>query len=394
MIALLFALASTQASAHSSSFGPTKLRSLPANPSELWAVAEGWGVLHSATGGDAWTWLCEESLGTTTAYDVLPWEPGVALVATTTGIVRVGADCSATPLTGLPEGFVLVLERWADKAVAGWIGDGVGGLYTCDGSSCTATEVVGAGYFPKSLLADGDTLWATIVQTDTLSAQLLQMTTSTVVVAQEYPDGDSDPRVVYANGDTVHLWVRPRTDAAVPDYRISLDAGRTFRSTFSTGYFTDPVPGVVVRDAGNTVLLGSYYGARTWRSDNAGQDFTEVSGDLPAIKCGLDLDGRTLVCADHLADGFSVAVSDDGRTFEPLACFEDVLPAECAAGVCADALTAWTSAAAYGGGECDVATETGTPDESDACGCDKSTAIVLLFPLVAMFRRRPAGRNP
>lgn len=387
----LAALLSTTAFAHSSSFGPTKLRALPSDPNEIWAVAEGWGVLYSNTGGTDWTWLCEESVGTTTVYDVLPWEPGVALVATTTGVVRVGPECAATPLTGLPAGFVLVLERWGEQAIAGWIGDGTGGLYACDGSACVATEVVGEYYFPKSLLADGDTLWATLVRTDTLGAQLLQMKDSTVLVAQDYPNGDTDPRLVYASGDTVHLWVRPRSDATVPDYRISEDAGGTFRSTFSTGFYTDPAPGVVVRDAGQTVILGSYFGARTWRSENGGESFSEVSADAPAVKCGIDLDGRTLICADHLADGFSVAVSTDGLSFDPIACFEDVLPAECAAETCTESLAAWTSAAAYGGGQCDAAVDTGGSDEPEPCGCQEGTAIGLLFPLVAWLRR---GREP
>ena len=389
LAALLIACAlPTGAHAHSSSFGPTELRALPSNPDELWGVAEGWGVVHSTNGGTDWQWQCEESLGTTTVYDVLPWEPGVALVASATGVLRVGADCSAVQLTGLPEGFVLVVERWGDRAVVGWIGDGTGGLYTCDDSTCEATDVVGDAYFPKSLWADGDALWATIVRTDTLGAQLLKLDGAGTTVVQDYPDGDTDPRVVYASGDTVHLWVRPRSDASIPEYRVSTDAGANFRATFSLGYYTDPVPGVVARDGGQTILLGSYYGARTWRSDDAGASFVEGSDTLPAVKCGIDLGGRTLVCADHLADGFSVAVSNDGENFVPLACFEDVGPPTCAVESCDDALAAWNSAAAYGGGECDPGLDSALATEpDDACGCDDAAGIGLALPALALLRR-------
>ena len=385
---MTFLLLAPMAFAHSTAFGPTKLRALPENPDELWAVAEGWGVLHSSDGGAGWVWLCEESLATTTVYDVLPWADNEALVATATGVLHVGADCSTRALEGLPAGFVLVMERWGTRAVVGWIGDGVGGLYTCDGDSCAATDVVGDYYFPKSLYADGEVLWTTIIHTDTLDAQLLRLDTESTSLIQDFPEGDTDPRVVFAEGDNVHLWVRPRTAAWTPEYRRSTDRGASFVSTFSTGYYTDPAPGVVVRDAGKEILVGSYYGARTWRSTDSGASFTEVSETVPAVKCGVALGERTLICADHLADGFDIAVSTDGTDFSPLACFEEVRPAACAAETCDDALVAWESAGAYGGGQCDAEADSANDDDPEPeCECG-GASIIFALPLPVFLRRR------
>lgn len=384
------------AAAHSSSFGPTKLRSLPGSTSELWAVAEGWGVLYSSNGGEEWGWICEEKLATTTVYDVAAWSEGVALAATTTGIVRIDTACGATPLAGLPEGFVLTLERWGTHVAAGWIGNGEGGIYRCSDTTCEPTAWMGPAYFPKSMYADGDTLWATSVHTDTLKAELVRLNADDAAVTHEFPNGDSDPRVVYAAGENVHLWVRPRTDTSVPDYRLSSDGGTTFESTFSTGFYTDPAPGVVVRDEGETVLLGSYYGARTWRSDNGGLSFAEVTDTAPSVRCGLDLGGRTLVCADHLADGFDVAESSDGRSFTPLACFEEVVPLECAAEACDAAYDAWVTAAAYGGGKCEVVLDSAdVPPETPPCGCNAGSGATagIAAALVGLLRRKKATKR-
>jgi hypothetical protein len=288
--------------------------------------------------------------------------------------------------------------------VAGWVGDeaSLGGLYLCDDSACTPTALLAENWFPKSLFVDGTTLWATVVDTTTLAATLWRidggadpaaasLELSSFEAVHEWPLGDSDPRVYFASGERVDLWVRPRSGESAPSYQQSFDGGASFEATFETGYYSDPVPGVLIRDAGGTILLGSYYGARTWRSIDAGQSFEEVSAEVPALRCGLDLapgsaSGRSLICADHLADGFDVAATDDGSNFTAVACFEEVVAADCAAETCDGAYEAWSAAAAYGGGECGV--DTASDDSGDTgkaepeCGCANGASSSLL-PMLA-----------
>ncbi len=366
---------------HSGEFGATLVRGRVESPSELWMLSEGWGVLHSSDAGESWAWICEEAIGTEAVYDVQAWSDGTALIGSREGMVLIDGSCTVTPYTGLDGGFVLRAERWQDRAVALWVGDGVGGVFTCDDFDCVATSLHGAGYFPKTAFVDGDTLYVTLVHTDTLAAELYATTDGLSWEARySWPLGDTDPRLLWASGDTVYLWTKPRTDAGIPAFHRSIDGGRSFEASFETGYYTDAAPGVLVRDGGETVLLGSYYGARTWKSIDGGLSFEERSTDLPAVRCGLDLGGTSYACGDHLADGFDLAVTTDGENFTPRSCIEEALPAECAEAACNPYVDAWVSAGAYGGGQCDVEADTGSPaPPGDECGCNSGNAVPLLL---------------
>lgn len=373
---------------HSGEFGATLVRGRVESPSELWMLSEGWGVLHSSDAGESWAWICEEAIGTEAVYDVQAWSDGTALLGTREGMVMIDGSCTVTPYAGLDGGFVLRAERWQDKAVALWVGDGVGGVFTCDGFDCVATQLYGDAYFPKTAFVDGHTLYVTLVHTDTLAAELYATTDGLSWEARySWPLGDTDPRLLWASGDTVYLWTKPRTDAALPAFLRSTDGGRSFERTFETGYYTDAAPGVLVRDDGETVLLGSYYGARTWKSTDGGGSFEERSTDLPAVRCGLDLGGTSYTCGDHLADGFDLAVTADGENFTPRSCIEEALPAECAEAACQPYVDAWVNAGAYGGGQCDVEVDTGHPASppGDECGCESGSAALGL--LVAYWPR-------
>jgi hypothetical protein len=384
--------------AHSDTFELFTLSANPAEPDELWGVVDGWGLVHSTDGGGEWGWLCEEAIGSTSVYDVLAWRPNVALVGTVDGLIRVGEDCTGTSVGDLPEGFVLRLARRHDEALVALIGPESGGVYRCDDDACVATSLVGPGYYPKSLWVDGDTAWVTVVHTgaeDGLRAELWRSDDGAVFSeVHAWPDGDVDPRVIHAAGDTVYAWLRPRSDAAVPGFARSTDGGTTFTTTFTTGYYTDSTPGVLVLDGGATVLVGSRAGARTWVSRDGGASFEEQSLDLPALKCGLSLPGRGLVCSDHLVDGFDVAETADGVAFTPVLCLEEVEAAACAEAACEAAADAWRAAAATGGGRCAAPEDSGAAPEPDPCGCASAGMADALLPLlagwVAGLRRRAA----
>lgn len=378
--------------AHSTNFGMVGLSARAEAPDELWGRTDGWGVVHSTDGGHTWSWQCEESTGGTTVYDVLAWADGVAWVGTADGLWRVGADCGNSRFDGLPEGFVLLLERVGARATVAVIGEEEGGLLWCDDAGCTPTSLWGARLYPKSLVVDGDTVWATVVHTDTLAAELVRSDDGgDFATVYAWPDGDVDPRVMHAAGDTVLVWARPRQDTGQPGLLRSVDAGRTFTQTFADGFYTDPAPGVSVR--GDDVLLGAWYGARTWRSTDLGATFSEVTTTAPAVRCSLALGEVDLVCGDHVVDGFDVARTDDRSTFVPLACLESALPAACAATVCEPYVDAWVTAGAYGGGACDAADDTAEPSPTPACGGCASAgsaagAVGIAGALVALGRRR------
>lgn len=386
-----------KAMAHSPNYGTTSLSAAPGEVGELWANTDGWGLLHSVDGGASWGWMCEESVGAAGVYDVLAWEPGVALVGTTTGLMRVGADCTGVSIPGLDEGFVLRVSPWQALAAVALIGPETGGVYLCDGETCAATPLVGDAYYPKSMVVSGDTLWLTLVHTDTLVAELYRSRDGIdFELRYTWPDGDVDPRLVYAEADRVAIWTRPRSDAAVPAFELSADGGATFSRTLEVGYYTDPAPGTLVRDGADVVFVGSYYGARTWRSDDGGDTFAEVSDTAPAIRCGLDLGDRALVCTDHLADGFDLAETRDGLGFQPTTCLETVGAAECAEAACEPYADAWVSAGAYGGGGCDPAADdsaTEPPAEDCGCGAGGQVGALLAWASAALATSRSRGRR-
>ncbi len=379
------------ASAHGDEFGVSALTARTDAPEEVWAAVDGWGLIHSTDSAASFDWICDEAIGTETVYDLLAWEDGVAFVGTVDGVLRVDETCSGTSVTGLGEGFVLDLVRWQDHAVAALIGPERGGIYLCDDAGCAPTPLEGAAYYPKSLAVDGDTLWITLVHTDTLAAELYRTTDGvTFTPVHSWPDADTDPRLLWAHGDTVYLWTRPRDAASEPGFSRSTDGGATFTETFTTGYYTDPTPGSLVRDDGATVLVGSWYGARTWGSTDGGAHFTEVTETAPALKCSVDLGDHALTCNDHLADGFDISSTTDAVDFTPLTCLDEVRPAECAEATCEPYLDAWITAGAYGGGRCHPDTgDTGTPD-TPPCGCETApnAGISLLAAGLAWVARR------
>ncbi len=395
LVSLVFA---PVALAHGVSFGATAVSVSRDDPREIWVLTDGWGLAHTTDGGEAWTWLCEEGLGGEDVYGVLATGPGAAVVATRDGLRTVGADCATAVQLGPPaDTYFPVVAGYG----AQWIGLGIasdaGGAWLCDADGCAATDLMAAGLFPKSALADGATAWATVVYVDTLSSELWRSDDGAHWTrVYTWPDGDTDPRILRADGDHLLVWRRTRAEDDPPELLVSDDGGVTFTSTFSTGWYTDSTPGLLALDG--ALLLGSAQGARTWRSEDDGRTWAEVSADVPAVRCGDTVGGEGYACGDHLQDGFDLSRTTDGLTWVPVACLEDVFPAECAAATCDPLLSAWQEAGSYGGGECDTIITPPVVDDEDepACGCGAdggAGGAAALILLAGWRRRRASGRR-
>ncbi|MES2640350.1 MAG: hypothetical protein V4850_12735 [Myxococcota bacterium] len=383
---------------HGASFGATAVSVLPADPAEIWVLTDGWGLAHTTDGGASWGWLCEEALGGADLYGVLATGPGTAVVATRSGLRTVAADCTTTLQPGVPEGtyFPAVTGYGARWLALGIAGD-AGGVWSCDADGCAATELMAPGLFPKSALTDGTRAWVTVVYVDTLASELWRSDDGVAwTLAHAWPDGDTDPRVLRAEGDRLLVWRRTRTADDTPELLVSDDGGTTFTSTFETGWYTDSTPGLLTLDG--ALLLGSVQGARTWRSEDDGGTWAEVSADVPAVRCGGTVGGVGYACGDHLQDGFDLSSTTDGHTWTPLACLEDTLPAACASATCDPLLSAWQVAGSYGGGQCDtIIVPPVVEEEATTCGCGGSgaeTGVAGLLMGLAGLRRRRAPQGP
>ena len=378
---------------HGASFGALGVSISREDPEEIWVLAEGWGLAHTVNGGGAWAWICEESLGGEELYGVVSTGPNTAIVATRDGLRGVGETCGGSVIPGTEGAFFPAVAQGPNGVLGLGIGADAGGVWRCDAATCAPTELMGPGIFPKSVRVDDTRVWVTVVYEDTLASDLLRSDDggqSWSVVAS-WPDGDSDPRVLHADGDHVFVWRRTRSETDTPELLVSDDGGVSFTSTLATGWYTDSAPALLVLD--DALLLGSVAGARTWRSGDAGGTWVEVSPDVPAVRCAATTaDGVGYACGDHVQDGFDLARTTDGGTWVPVACLEDALPAACANDACGGLLTSYQTAGSYGGGKCDTIIRPPEPPPADeGCACDESAAALLLVPLGLARRRRAYG---
>lgn len=377
---------------HGSTFGAAQIAVAPGDPDALWVLTEGWGLAHTTDAGGTWTWLCEEALGADELYGVVATSTSTALVATRGGLVAVSDGCGASLVVGTEGVFAPFAAPAGERAIVGFIGETDGAVAVCDAAGCDATDLRLPWLFPKSALADGATYWASTVEEGSLAAALWRSTDGGASWDGVYawPDGDTDPRVLHADGDRVLVWRRTRAAEDSPELLRSTDGGATFAPVLEVGYYTDSTPGLLALDG--TLLLGSSAGARTWRSEDDGVTWTEVSTEVPAVRCGVTVGRVGFACNDHLQDGIDVARTTDGRTWDPIACLEDALPADCAANACGSLLTSYQAAGTYGGGRCDEPIgPPADPPAGERCGCDDGGAALALLPLLWAGRRGRRG---
>ncbi len=402
------------AHAHGTAFGAVALAPDPVDPDTAWAVVEGWGLALTRDGGATWAWHCEESLVTAGAepqpvLSVLARAPGSegasrAWVGTRTGLLAVDSACGVAAVPGLPDGAYVAAMGAMDDGAALVLATGPvgGGAYRCDDTGCAPGGLVRDGLFPKSLVrARGDgAWWATTVDEDTLAARL--WTSADGRTWEElpgegggalWPDGDVDPRVLEVDGARMLVWARTRADGDVPRLLRTTDGGRTWRAALTHGAWQDPAPGFL--RVGDVRWLGSVRGARTWRSTDDGATWEDVSLEAPAVRCGATgpgLDGgtRAWLCADHIADGYDVALQvgqGDEGAWTPVGCLQEALAPACAAPVCDVYAPLYAEAGALGGSEC--ALDPVAPPEG--CGCasgGRATPLAAAWIAVAAARRR------
>lgn len=371
--------------AHGARFGVSAISVAPDDPATWWAVANGWGVVHTEDAGASWTWSCEEALGTSAVYDVEALPDRAALVATEAGLLRVGADCSVVPVAGIEAGYpaFVVATGQGDWWVSAYT-EGRDGLWRCTETTCTPGPVGAEGTFVKSAVVDGDTLWLTTVAADSLAAALLRVDGEDVVEVATWPDGTVDPRVLLANGADLLVWAQGRDVDHPPALLHSTDAGAQFVNTLSVGVYTDPIPGILDGGDGASLYLGTDAG-RTFFSSNGGASWTEVTETVPVVRCSATTGAGRVFCADHYSDGYDVGVWQFGRPFEGAGCLDAATPPTCTES-CADYLAAFQEAGLYGGGAC-YPVEVAPPPT----GCGGGAAwLVCLVPL-ARWGRRPQG---
>jgi MYXO-CTERM domain-containing protein len=395
-------LLSTLGWPHGGSFGATAVSVDPGDADRIWVLTEGWGLARSTDGGARWSWLCEEALGGAELYDVLALGPDEALVGTREGLRTVDDGCGSRVITGTESAFFLALERWGSEVLALGTGADLGGVWRCEaGGSCVLTPLAGAGMFPKSVVVDGVRAWVTVVYEDTLASELWWTEDGERwTLAHAWPDGDTDPRVLRADGDDLLVWRRTRDASDTPELLRSTDGGSHFTSVLQAGAYGEAAPALLQLEG--ALLLGSIAGARTWRSEDAGASWTEVSAEVPAVRCGDTVDGTGFACADHLQDGIDLARTTDGRTWTPIACLEEAVPAECAEATCAPLADAYAAAGAFGGGRCDSVITPAEVAEEAGCGCASGPAsaawsmgaVLAVLLRVRARQRRPRGVEP
>lgn len=394
--------AASVATAHNAEYSLAAVSMAPDAPAEIWAVSQGWGVIHSEDGGVSWAWLCDEGLsgGGGSFYDVEALGGGKALVAGTVGLFRVdpGCDgvadaaCVRTELTGLPDSsYAGLIRRFGDQflvSVYGTNDDGtdLNGAFLCTDTACAATSLTGPDLYVKSFTVDGATVWATTVTAESLAAGLWRSADGTTwEPVASWPAGSPDMRVLDARGDRLLVWAQTRNDLAPPGLQRSTDGGATWTEVVAFGYFTDQVP-PVVRVGGSGILLLGNNTLHVFQSIDDGATWTDINDihpEVPSLRCVSDDGG--LVCGDHFADGYDLA-RVVGITFDAFACMDEAALDPALADVCEPYYDDFTDKGALGGGECEADL---TPVESGGCGGGGAdTAGLVVVGLGALGRRR------
>jgi uncharacterized protein (TIGR03382 family) len=239
---------------------------------------------------------------------------------------------------------------------------------------------------------DGETWWATATDTETHEARLSRSDDGLVWTdVTTWTDGDVNPYVQLADDDTLFVWDQRRDDASSPRYLRSVDGGATFEEVLAFGSYTDPIPTLLA--VGDVVVVGSNWGAQTWRSTDGGATFVEVSEDAPAVRCVAATADGALTCGDHLVDGVDLFSTVDGYVWRPVACLQSAGLGACNEGTCESLFEDFGDAAqTYGEARCDevVGTPPGGGDAPAAgCGCaTEGRGIAFAWALLAVRRRR------
>lgn len=379
-------LAVALAFGHGDTLTTLAISAAPDNPSELWVLTDGWGVLHTEDLGQTWAWHCEEAFGGATPNAVAAIPGGSAVLAGSSGARRLDGDCQVQPLAGLPEGGDGVAAvSWKGKAWVGVMAGEEAGVYACDRDQCAPTGLHGGAgerRFVTRMEADTERLWVSTSREDTLLAELWRSEDgATFAAVASWTSVEA--KVVFARGDRVMVWLEPRDGVTAPTLVLSEDGGQRWDTVFEGTTMDNGAPGVVFQRG--RMLMGSELG-RTWLSEDAGRSFVEVSATEPAVRCAAYAGGVAWICADHWGDGYGMAYSLDGWSWWTGGCLEEAAPASCIADSCADPYVAYLDGATGGGGVC---YETPAPAPDTGCG---GASILALLPIGWGFRARRRAR--
>lgn len=390
---LLLAIAAVHA--HGDGFELRAVSVSPLDPDEIWGVVENQGLVWTQDGGASWRWLCDSALGATRVYDVLALGEGRAAAALLGGVALVDTDCGVSALSGVPENaYADTLVADGEGLLAAISGADGGGIYRCTEEGCAALPLYGPDLFVKSILAVDGGFWATTTRSSDLAAALyVSEDGQTWEERYAWPEGDVDPRVLRAEGDTLLVWAVPRAAADVAQLLRSTDGGASFSAVYATESYTTAEGTLLVFDGG--LLFGHDQGLVLW-SEDEGLTWEEQSADLPTMVCGAQRGEGALLCADHLYDGLDLAASVDGWTWTPIACLEEASLPACAAESCAAALDNYGVQAGIGGGRCDEIINPPPVDaKAEGCGCrGEADSATLLFAIALLPLNRRGRPKP
>lgn len=367
-------LVALPALAHGTLYATSGLTAAPEDPAELWALAGGWGLVHTTDGGDSWEWWCEEALDTGTVTTVAALGPGEVAVGGSLGMFRVTPGQPAVAYTGLPaDAQVGALVRYGDKLLADVVSiEDVDGLYVCEGTVCSPSGLVEDGRYVQSIRVDGGTAWVVTRYASTLHSMLSRsLDGETWALVHDWDDGSESRTLLDAGGDELWVWALPRDTDAAPWLERSGDGGETFSTVWTSSNPTQELP--TVARVGFSLLLSDNLG-HTLRTDDDGGTWLDRSDIMPMIRCTAYVDGETLICADHFADGFDFARLDGAEAWTAFGCMDQAAVADPA---CDEYEAAYLEAGLYGGGECDASYAPAGPEEPP-CGCGGSAGLVFV----------------
>lgn len=369
--------------AHGTIYATTGLVAAPDDPEELWALAGGWGLLHSTDGAASWEWRCEEGLGVATLYAVDSLGPGEVVLGTSAGLVR--WDGAPTVASGLPaDAQVGGVRRLGGAVLADVVSvEEADGLYRCVADACSPTALVSDGLYVQSIAVGEAGAWVVVRESEQLHSTLWRSADGEDwTLVADWGEGADSRSILAVEGEQLWLWAQPRDPDGLPWMERSDDGGATQIRVWTSEDATSDVP--VLSLIEGQVLFSNALG-RTWRSPDHGATWIDVSETMPLLRCAAQVGEERWICADHFADGFDVARLDGPEAWTALGCMDEAAVADPA---CEAYAEAYVEAGLYGGGECDASWAPGEEAPGD-CGCGGGGAAGLLLGLgLFQLRRR------
>jgi len=310
----------------------------PADDNHL-ALRATFGVTVTHDGGKSWSWLCEEAMGFSGAWDppIAFGNDGSLLIGLTDGLVSTRDACTmqrsmkgqlVSDLSRAPDGDLVATSTASDPAKL-WrrgkdgrsspLGKGIAGVYldTVDAAPSKPSRVYATG------VQIGEPPEAHLFVSDDGGATLKEVTPVLPTRGRLFLAA-VDPH------DPMHLFVRQLGEKG-SDLLVSGDGGHSFAVAL---HMDGAMYGFAMDASGNDLWVGSADESQgIWASHNGGVTFAQAAKVI--VYC-LARSGSTLyVCSEPFRPGgYAVGVShDDGATVTPLATFADVTgPISCDAG--------------------------------------------------------------